>query len=335
MVEFAIVATVLVPLMMYSMYFVDLAKARLKTAEIARYAVWEMTSFPHSDYNDKNHNRLFEYASGEVAADVEKRYSDDLLADTEDHEKTEYSTAHWRLAQIVLTNQEANFIPNNTPFQQNGGQGISEILGAISGTINKILAFWGFNTKGQAKVDVSLEVENTFIPKQYAQEFYEADLFPETIKTLTFRESYVMVVDSWTLLDGEDVQVPGGYTKGTRETPYYKQVNRLVWLGANNIPILGDILNFMSRMQDWPVLNSIIDPAPLGTRMVSIASRGDDLNKANDVEVNVDVGQKFFHTTPIRDKDLSPMSSEYGKTYNKRGDWYMGCKQSQQLKCSW
>ena len=35
-VEFGIVTMILVPLVMFSMYFTDLAKARLKTAEIAR-----------------------------------------------------------------------------------------------------------------------------------------------------------------------------------------------------------------------------------------------------------------------------------------------------------
>jgi hypothetical protein len=335
--EFALAATLLVPLLLYSMYFVDLAKARLKTAEIARYAVWEMTSYPLSDYAGTNHDAFFNTAATDVADDIAIRYGDDLKADTLNAAHVRYTTADWQLDRIEMTNEEARIIPNPEAYNNPGGDLIADILNTIDGTIGDILGFWGFNTKGQAHVKVKMSFAGDFMPKRYAQDFFNNELFPDNISTLHLEDEYRMIVDSWTLLDGRDVYVPGGYSKGNTDALYYQQVNRVVWLGANNFPLLGDLTNFMSKLQSVPILNSIVDLCPQCTRVASIASRGDDPNSANDIVVNVDVGEGKggIHTTPMRDKQLSPMQSEYGKTYKKRGDWYMGCPEPQKRQCDW
>lgn len=333
-VEFAIISMLIVPLLMYSMHFIDLAKARLKTAEIARFAVWEMTSYPLSDYDGTNHDQLFDIAADQVKGDVAARYGDDLRGDTLNAAHMRYTTADWQLEAIEFENQEPSILPNMEAYNSPGGDVIASVLSAISGTINDILGFWGFNKKGQAHVKVQLSFASDFMGREHAQEFFNKELLPDGLRNLMLEEEYSMIVDSWTLLDGQDVYPPGGYSQNQTDSLYYKQVNRVVWLGANNLPFLSQLSSFASRLQAVPILRNIVDLCPQCTRVTSIASRGDP-NPANDVEVNVDVGERNMHTTPMRDKQLDPMQSEYGKTYNRRGGWYMGCPQPQQLQCSY
>jgi Flp pilus assembly protein TadG len=335
-VEFAIVATVLVPLMLYSLYFVDLAKARLKTAEIARYAVWEMTSYPLSDYANKNHDGFFNTAAGQVRDDIRTRYSDDLRGDTVNATYKPWVTVDYRLQQVEFVNQEARLVPNPEAYNSPGGEVVSSILNAISGGINDVVGFWGFNKKGQAKVTVRLrtDVRREVVPRQFAQDFYDAEMLPNTASSLTFTDSFTMIVDSWTLLDGDDVYPWGGYSKGGTDSLYYKQLSRVVWLGAANIPILGSIGNLMNKLNSW--FGNFVDLNPFQARVASIASKG-PANMANDIKVNVDCGETEMHTTPIRETFGGPTASEYGKTYNKRGSYYMGCPQPEKKpgECGW
>ena len=329
-VEFAIVATILVPLVMYSMYFVDLAKVRLKTQEIARYAAWEMTSYPLSDYKGTNHDEFFRQAARNVATDVRNRYGDDLRADTENHAHVKFMTGDWRLTQIDLTNQEASIMPSHDTFDNGGFSGIiGTVLKMFNGGVNKVLGFWKFNTKGQVKVDVTVRFTNDFVPERFAQKFFEEDLFPNNITTLELQDSLILIADSWTLYDGEDVYSPEGYSKDKTGALLWEQTRRMYGGGIHNIPGLGQINNIISKISTWT--GGIIDN-PFMTRVASIASRG-DINSANDIKVNVDCGETEIHTTPMRDCCLDPRQSEYGKSYDKRGEWYMGCPQSEKEDC--
>jgi len=335
-VEFAIVATVLVPLMLYSLYFVDLAKVRLKTAEIARYGLWEMTSYPLSNYENKDHDKLFRDASVAVRGDVQQRYADDLRGDTVGMQYKPWVTIDYQLEQLEIANQEARLVPNPEAYNSPGGEIVGTILNTVSGGINDVLGFWGFNKKGQAKVTARLRtnVRREVIPRQFSQEFNSAEMLPNTAASLTFSDSFTMIVDSWTLLDGDDVYPWGGYSEGGTNALYYKQVNRVVWMGAANIPILGSIGNLMNKLNSW--FGDFVDLNPFQTRVASITSKG-PANKANDIKVNVDCGETEIHTTPIRETFGGPNASEYGKTYNKRGSWYMGCPQAQKKpnECNW
>lgn len=341
-VEFGIIAMLLVPLLLYSMYFTDLAKVRLKTQEIARYAAWEMTSYPLSDYDGLDHDGFFERAARNTVQDVRTRYGDDLRADTEGHSHVKFMTGDWELSQIRITNQEANIVPSNKSIGKPSGGLIGKLMDKVNGGVNWALNKWGFNTRGQVKVEVAVRFtaditsgsNKGFMPQRFAQEFFEEDLFQSDITTLEMTDSLVLLADSWTLYDGEDVHLPGGYSEGERDSLFWKQVNRMVWMGfLNSLPGLNKINDFMQKVQDWPVVNAIIDPWPPATRVTSIASREDDPNEANKVTLNVDVGQKTFHTTPIRDQLGATIKSEYAKTYKKRGEFYMGCPESEKDSC--
>jgi hypothetical protein len=334
-VEFAIVSTILVPLIMYSMFFVDIAKVRLKTQEMARYAVWEMTSFPLSDYDSGSHTAFFNQASQNVSQDVVNRYSDDLRADTVSGKHVDFTTGVFEFssADITIKNQDTKLLPGGQ-LKGSNLEWVGDMLNQVNGGINWLLgSAWKFNTKGQIRVDVAVHFKQNFIPKVFTQEFYENELAPEGINNLKFEDHLVLVADSWTLLDGQSVYPPGGYKQHDNDALLYKQTNRVLWLGATQIPLLGSILNFFAKIQNWPLVRDLIDVAPFAPRVASIASRGDDPNKANDLKVDVDCGETEIHTTPMRDKQLDPRQSEYGKTYVKRGDWYMGCPESEKESC--
>ncbi len=334
-VEFAIVATILVPLVMYSMFFVDIAKVRLKTQEMARYAAWEMTSFPLSDYDSGSHTALFDSAAKNVSKDVVDRYSDDLRADTLSGKHVDFMTGEFEFssADITIKNQETKLLPGDQ-LEGSNMEWVGDLLGQVNGGINWLLGkAWKFNTKGQIRVDVAVHFRQNFIPKVFAQEFYENELAPEGINNLKFEDHLVLVADSWTLLDGQDVYPPGGYKQHGKNAIYYKQVKRVLWLGATQIPLLDSILGFFEELQTWPVVRDLVDLAPFAPRMASIASRGDDPNPANDIKVDVDCGETEIHTTPMRDRQLDPRQSEYGRTYVERGDWYMGCPEEEKESC--
>jgi hypothetical protein len=334
-VEFAIVSTILVPLIMYSMFFVDIAKVRLKTQEMARYAVWEMTSFPLSDYDSGSHTAFFNQASQNVSQDVVNRYSDDLRADTVSGKHVDFTTGVFEFssADITIKNQDTKLLPGGQ-LKGSNLEWVGDMLNQVNGGINWLLgSAWKFNTKGQIRVDVAVHFKQNFIPKVFTQEFYENELAPEGINNLKFEDHLVLVADSWTLLDGQSVYPPGGYKQHDNDALLYKQTNRVLWLGATQIPLLGSILNFFAKIQNWPLVRDLIDVAPFAPRVASSASRGDDPNKANDLKVDVDCGETEIHTTPMRDKQLDPRQSEYGKTYVKRGDWYMGCPESEKESC--
>ena len=334
-VEFAIVSTILVPLIMYSMFFVDIAKVRLKTQEMARYAAWEMTSFPLSDYDSGSHSAFFNQAAQNVKDDLVKRYSDDLRADTVSGKHVDFMTGEFEFASadVTIKNQETKLLPGGQ-LKGSNLEWVGDMLNQVNGGINWLLgSAWKFNTKGQIRVDVAVHFRQNFIPNVFVQEFYENEMAPEGINNLRFEDHLVLVADSWTLLDGQDVYPPGGYSQHGNDALLYKQTNRVLWLGATQIPLLGSILNFFAKIQNWPLLRDLIDVAPFATRVASIASRGNDANKANDIKVDVDCGETEIHTTPMREKQLNPKQSEYGKTYLKRGDWYMGCPQAEKESC--
>jgi len=338
-VEFATVAMLLVPMVLYSMYFVDLAKVRLKTQEIARYAVWEMTSYPLSDYEGENHDEFFRQAARNVATDVRNRYGDDLRADTENHSHVKFMTGDWQLTQLDITNQPVKILPSHETLDSGGVSGvIGSALKLFNGGINKFLDFWRFNSKGQAKVSVTIRFtadvasggQKGFMPKRYAQEFFSEEMFPGNITSLDFRDSLTMVVDSWTLLDGEDVYTPGGYSSGKDGALMWRQVRRIYGAGINNLSFIGKFNEILSKISTWT--GGIIDN-PFSTRVASIASRG-DINSANDIKIDVgDCGEREIHTTPMRDCCVDPRKSEYGKSYDKRGEWYMGCPDPEKEDC--
>jgi hypothetical protein len=349
-VEFAIIATLLVPLLMWSMYFADLAKMRLKSEEIARYTAWEFTAFPLSDYENTNHADFYTAAEQNIRQDVVARYGDDLRSDSCDdtdacpigrRDNNKFLTGEFTFeaADVTIENQTANFLPGpEGGMGSTGNEMIDAVLSKLNQGINAIIGLLKFNTRGQIKVEVTLHYKNTFVPHEFAQEFFENPMFPEEVDELELTDSLTLVADGWALLDGEDVYPWGGYEKGGRDALLYKQVDRITAWGilAHNIPGLDILADALGWIQQIPILGDIVDVNPLQTRVASVASRGDETCPANKMEINVDCGEGHdsdgMHTTPIREylfEACKNPRSEYGRTFLARGSHYMGCPEAQ------
>src|SRR5512137_163924 len=78
LVEFAIVAPLIIMVLMFSIWFVELVQIKLKVQEAARYAAWEATSYKLHDY-DKGQselNKLSSEMTQKVSQEAMLRYSD-------------------------------------------------------------------------------------------------------------------------------------------------------------------------------------------------------------------------------------------------------------------
>src|ERR1700737_546467 len=161
--EFALVAPLLVLLLLYSVYFTELVQAKLKLLEAARYAAWEVTSFSLSDFGSNQHEEVFRQAAGTVARATEERYRYLDGADS----RSRYGLAiSPRDLQAVVTQGpvvstrridelSAAGMRSGTP---EGSGWTSSIFGAARGTLGAVLERWGFNTQGQIRVRVSAAV---------------------------------------------------------------------------------------------------------------------------------------------------------------------------------
>ena len=69
-VEFAVVAPVLVMMILYATYFHDGLRTKLKVQEAARFGAWEFTSLPMSDFIEGNHEALFTDAQTRIVKDL-------------------------------------------------------------------------------------------------------------------------------------------------------------------------------------------------------------------------------------------------------------------------
>jgi hypothetical protein len=81
MVELAVVLPLLVSLVLFSQFFVELVRAKLKVQEASRYLAWEMTSHLLSDYGGEGENRhalAFERAREQVVGEAQHRFQDRL-----------------------------------------------------------------------------------------------------------------------------------------------------------------------------------------------------------------------------------------------------------------
>ncbi len=78
MVEFAIVAPVLVSLVFFADFFHSAVVVKLKTQEAAHFAAWEFTSLPLSDYYQGTaaaHQALFDKATNLIKTDLTAKYA--------------------------------------------------------------------------------------------------------------------------------------------------------------------------------------------------------------------------------------------------------------------
>jgi len=65
-VELAILLPVFVALILFSLFFLELVRTRLRLLEVGRYAAWNLSAYPITDFQTGRHQEAFSRAAAAV-----------------------------------------------------------------------------------------------------------------------------------------------------------------------------------------------------------------------------------------------------------------------------
>src|SRR5215471_2451219 len=144
LLEFALVAPILIALILYSLFFSELLRAKLKLQEVARYAAWAMDSHPLSDYGTARPGAAFERAKTATVRDAETRYAaldslepahDDFLGRFED-------------VRVQIFQSEISWVDLHSLVVRGATGGLlpAAIFRPLAAGTAPVLRDWGFNT---------------------------------------------------------------------------------------------------------------------------------------------------------------------------------------------
>jgi hypothetical protein len=354
-VEFALTVPILVMILMFSMYLTELVRAKLKLQEMARYAVWEMTSYALSDFAKADHDAAFEDARREAHEELVERYKD--MDSVEPNGQPGNFIARYSGVQATVTNKEINFIEGGMVglgSTNEGGGLASGILNIVNQGADWMLgSAWKFNTKGWVESEVQMSFDNRILPQRYLEEgtpggFFQTDTFGgQTLANLNLRTRYSMYANGWHMPDGGDAIVrsrrAGQHNEGSLSEPHglYLQVSRMTFLGLNNLLDslgIGGVLDAVSRVlpnffgtfvvsRNYGLDTNGIDCTNGGLRPNYPGNAFSGLHDMQDGENGLLDHDRpdCFDTAPFRDT-ISYDDSLYLKMFEARGEHFMGCK---------
>ncbi len=354
--EFALVLPVMIVILLYSMYFTELVRAKLKLQEASRYVAWEMTSYTLDDYAKIDHNKAFNVAKQAGVTDALDKFKD---LDSIDDKPAGDFVAGYSNVKATIVQLDAPAITNPIAVVS-GNSFITDLLNVLNGSVTAAYNHFGFNTKGKVQVEVSMQLDNRILPQHFLDEnggFFKADVWGgRNLQNLTLKNRFTLLASGWDLPDGADaVQHQtgnggprSGVHRGGSDQGIYTQVSRMSLLGApqklGNIPgfnqVLGLIGNFVPNPISavYVVSHNYFAPGENG-----IKDRGctnDQKHGANWGENNLGTDtnndgpgidykrRKCFDTAPFRDTSDYD-SSQYRTIYRARGPYFMGCQNAQ------
>jgi hypothetical protein len=329
-VEFALVAPLLVLLVLYSIYFTELMQAKLKLLEAARFAAWEMTSFPLSDYGSRRHQEVFHQAAGDVAQATEDRYRH-LDGRTPFGFATSVDTFQTTLSQTPIASSR-RIDELSTGGTSEGTAWTSSIFSVARGGLGTALQKLGFNTQGQIRAQVSTAVVNRLLPQH---------LLDRDLTRLALEAELTLVADGWSLTDGADSVIRNGragqHRSGREPSGLYTQVRRMDFLGVREmlgakVPVPAILGSFLPNPLGTYVVSHNYQPEPPGTNKAgcNYLQKYPPEAKAglNNLQLSSKLDHqrpKCFDTSPFRDQAKYD-DSLYIQMFKSRGDWFMGCK---------
>jgi hypothetical protein len=336
LVEFAIVSTVMVPLALASILVQELWTVKLKLQEAARYATWELTAFPLSDFQNAQHDALFDAALNVVQAEVQSRYGDgDMDGATGTGAPTGLPTftnfivlrAPIDLAVDPGVAGGINADAQMLPFDGTGssdGSGRTNFTGPID---HLLFDRFSFNRKGL--INLRLTGSAGIVPGFNPAFWTSGQGFASKSATidggqLSFVSAPMMLLaDDWHLADGAAVTDFSLTSKPPGAAgPYVEQVSRMAFVGLakGNIGAVSRYADLLGKYF------GAIDPPLSSRRLVSLPYQGKPAS--GEMSLNIDAGQTRFQTTEIR-TDISYSSSEYVRTLEKRDTGFLGCSPGQ------
>jgi hypothetical protein len=369
LVEFALVVPVMATLVLFAIYFYEINHIRLKTQEMARYAAWEFTGHPLHDYAEDRQSGKFNAARADVKGDVLARYANLESTNTSFGER--YLAVGWRTPRVRMRDRQEPQIPTGRelgiPVDLNT---VLNVVGLVVDVIsmmrfsdfNPMLELmmgvhkieekiifgarmnrfnppgrWGFNRNGYIEATARVRYRNLFIPRRFMEGENTGGWFSKRhygVSDHSFQETVRVVADSWRLHDGRNVDKDAGHGGG-----YYKAVDRMAWVSRSVRSIVRMYWAFAQIGLAAVCFSTAIsghiavppDMDPMKTALVSKAYKEANL-RSGQVRLPEDSGAHSYDTTPT-DTDPGGDESEYKKSFEQRGKYFMGCAEKERLSC--
>jgi len=269
LVEFAVVATALIPLLLYITLFSEIIHFRMKIDEMNYFAAWELASYGLSDYSQGNsgggafnsNENVFNKAKEDIVKRTKNLYKSLDSADPERGSSFLMLTPDPSSLKVEME-KVGRKMPTPTVTQDDGPKD-SGIVGAIRGVISKLDSLiasgidfvlgqgFGFNTRGiGAKVTVSgsFTVSKRFNPNAGNKDtggFSHGKLLQDAMlggASTYAPHSFMVWTDTWALKTGENVintktdksciSVLGDFNCPNEFSDYAKQVQRMSLIGT-------------------------------------------------------------------------------------------------------
>ncbi|MBR2979769.1 MAG: hypothetical protein IKC51_07555 [Myxococcaceae bacterium] len=266
-VEVAILSLVMVPMVMYAIFFFDLSLMHIKILEASRYSVWELIATENTNWKAGTHS----IQSQQVQNELDALWGDDMNSATSNNSDYNKHAGIFNekvsgLSVTTLENEGENSSSDSIItatwtddllFGDNikGEKDVDETElnsendseGIIKSIMDKVLEFsgqganffynrFGLNSKGFVKTTVSSKLYF----KRTAPIFGDT-LLPDDV--FDFSANQKLLVDDWRLYDGDDVDYGENSTKNEA---YYAQVKRMFFLG-----VFKDIGDFLKDTLDF------------------------------------------------------------------------------------
>jgi len=332
LVEFAIVAPLIVLIFLFSVWFYELVHIKLKVQEAARYAAWEATAYPLHDYGEGS--GFSSDAMQQIQTDTMQRYAD-LDSSTQNAAMlTQLFSSAYTVPMVVMSDRQEERVP---------GGAIVNMIFSIAGTIfdyisslayrnpNKVATAliathltqswggaltnrmngnpdWGFNDNGYVCSSVGTFVQNLWVHRGVGQ------MFMDTPFGVLIREQpnglydNCVLADSWRLNNGENVEgdtIRRGVADGTA---YWRQVNRMYLMNSNARQVADLSVRGYKTLATMVLRLAGVSATPpnLGDQdwvratVVSKAYAGQDAERAGKVTITQDRGSpNTYDTAPV------------------------------------
>ena len=343
MVEAALVIPLFITMMLFSLFFTELVRGKLKLQEAARYAAWEMTSYVLSDYGQGDNDGAFTIAQKKVVDEASFRFQD--LDSIEDNQPfTPF--ADFDKPVFTIEDETINFL--DTPVNQGGPLG--GMVSGLSNGINWALGQWKFDTKGKVKVTVTSAIHSKLLGQHFldtgSHKLFNVDQWGgHSLNNLPLRNTFSLVATGWDLPDGgnaNSTQGRAGRHGGTNgqgdNSGLYTEVSRIVFLGLKSkftqIPGLQQFEAFLGFFLPDPTGTFVVSHNyfPNGDPNATTTDCGNTLhpalsgvNNLNDYPGLDYVRPRCFDTAPFHDT-AAYSDSLYIQMFKGRGNNFMGCK---------
>lgn len=328
-VESAILFSLLVPMLIFAIFFYELCLAKIKVTEASRFMVWEMTAFGLSDWRNGNHEQRFNTARSNILNEVNGRWGDDLEG------ASPLFTNGLRVGPPITVRvsfpEQGSLTNNDARLLDAGFGGVS--TGSMGAAVDSVFNYMNFNTKGLVEGEFTARLDyiwtNNFWLVNKGTKFLDTTQF-------TLRAKQSLIADAWDLKvdDAQTLRFEGGSGQyDCDNSDYCKQISRMAFAGI--FDKLGDFNDSIGGVTEY-----IGVPWPFSARVISKPLNGKTAAQKDSVNstINLEGGsngwppkhnaQKLHFTNVFKDRHASTRSP-YTKYYKKTGEFYMGCPQAQ------